>query len=116
MTGNSHTRTSQTTKSQSSIASADGVDFQTCTDVKPLGAHCCPVCHDDSPEWELEIVETSGGVKALVCCAVKSALFPLTPDEQAEADEKMRAVFGVIFADLEDDGLREVSSDRPEDE
>ncbi len=74
--------------------------IQTCATSKQLGALCCPVCHDEYPELEMEALDSPDGGKTPVCWAIKSKLFPLSPAEQAEADEKLKAALGMTDAEL----------------
>jgi hypothetical protein len=37
------------------------LDIPTCRDFAHLKVECCPVCHIEFPEWELEIVEIESG-------------------------------------------------------
>ena len=71
----------------------DDVDIKTCEDFTTLGVTCCEICHEYH-EDDLYLVEVPEDEKAWVCCALKSVFSPMSPEEEAEAEEKLRAIFG----------------------
>jgi hypothetical protein len=70
----------------------DDVDIKTCEDFMTLGVTCCEICHEYH-EDDLYLVDSSEGGKAWVCCPLKSVLSPMTPEEEADAEEKLRYMF-----------------------
>lgn len=52
------------------------LDIPTCADFTYLGVECCPICHNDYPEYELAIVEIEAGGRAWLCCSLDRVLNP----------------------------------------
>ena len=49
------------------------IEVTTCDDLRHLGIHCCPVCHNEYPD-EKELAKLESGALAWLCCAPIRAL------------------------------------------